>query len=139
MSKEIRHPFAIGPDGAVAFTGDPDRQVRQRVYNLLGTEPGERLVVVDYGVETRSRLFEPGDTLVAESLSDITREQMARFEPGVLVTNVSALPSQTGSGMAKVGIDYVRREAAGSPSAIAKQTNVAVIGVGGTVDEVRRG
>lgn len=139
MSAELLHPFAIGPDGALATTADPDKQVRQRVFALLGTEPGERVMQSDYGIQTRSAVFEPGDHLVAERLSDMTRQQMDRYEPGVLVNSVAALPSPEGSGLARVAIDYTRREAPTTPYGLSRQSNVAVIGVGGTVTEVIRG
>jgi phage baseplate assembly protein W len=139
MPKELLHPFATGPDGSLATTADPDKQVRQRVFTLLGTEPGERVMLSDYGVETRSSLFEPGDELIAERLAEETRLQMDRYEPGVLVNSVVSLPSPAGSGMAKVAIDYTRREAPTTPFGLARQSNVAVIGVGGTVTEVIHG
>lgn len=139
MPKEIRYPFAIGPDGAVASVGDPDRQVRQRVHALLGTEPNERVMVTDYGVESRSMVFEPGDEHVAERLASSVREQMDTYEPGVLVRSVEPVPSTRGSGLASIAIDYVRRESPNTPFALSRQSNTAVIGVGGTVSEVIRG
>lgn len=139
MPAELLHPFAIGPDGALATTDDPDKQVRQRVFSLLGTEPGERVMLSDYGIPTRSLLFEPGNALIAERLEEETRMQMDRYEPGVLVNSVAAIHSPEGSGIAKVALDYVRRESPTTPYNLTRQSNVAVIGVGGTVTEVIRG
>jgi len=139
MPTEIRFPFVIGPDGAIATTSDPDKQVRQRVYNLLGTEPGERVMLADYGINARSSVFEPGDEMIADRLAEETRMQMDVYEPGVLVNSVRSVPSPSGSGQSVVAIDYVRREAPSTPYAYSRQSNTAVIGAGGTVTEVIRG
>ena len=139
MPVEIAFPFAIGPDGGIAFVSDPDMQVRQRVHTLLGTEPGERLMLGDYGITTRSLLFEPGDSLLTETLSTQTTKQMALYEPGVLVRGVKPISNAAGSGITQVALDYVRRESASTAFSISRKTNTAVINVGGKVDEVIRG
>lgn len=139
MPVEIAYPFAIGPDGAIDSVSDPDMQVRQRVHTLLGTEPGERVMLVDYGITTRSLVFEPGDSLLTETMATATRAQMATYEPGILVRDVHPVHNADGTGVVQVAMDYVRRESASTPFQIARKTNTAVINVGGKVDEVIRG
>lgn len=139
MPLEIRTPFTIAPDGSVAATSDPDRQVHQRVHALIGTEPGERVMLSDYGVETRTLLFEStNDDGLANVLADMTQTQMSVYEPGVLVNSIRAVETEPGSGEARVQINYARRESPSTPAELARQTNVAIIGVGGSVDEVIR-
>jgi hypothetical protein len=41
--------------------------------------------------------------------------------------------------LARIEVDYVRREAGVSPSSLALKTNTAVVSVGGTVSEVISG
>lgn len=139
MPIEIRFPFAVDPSGSIAVTSDPDRQVHQRVHSLVGTEPGERVMLTDYGIETRASLFEGVEDGLANILADTAREQMDLYEPGVLINDVRAVEAVPGSGEARIAIDYIRREAPTTPSELAQSTNVAIIGVGGSVDEVVRG
>lgn len=139
MPTELLHPFAVGSDGRLATTGDPDKQIDQRVRTLIGTDPGERVVVSKYGVATQSILFDPDDDLVAESLSLQIEAAMARYEPGVVVRSVNPVWSPSGDGLSEVALDYVRREGADTSPGLAKGVNTAVIHVGGQVSEAIRG
>lgn len=136
MPREIRYPFALGPDGSIAFVANPDQAVRQRVHALIGTEQGERVMLLDYGLDARAFLFEPNDDLQAETLAEMGRAQMEVYEPGIEIFDISREPSIYGDGEAKVSIQYARREDPSTSDALAKGTNVAIIGVGGNVDEV---
>lgn len=139
MPSEISYPFAVAPSGQISATQDPDKQISQHVHALLSTEPGERVMANDYGVQTRSLLFEPEDFVMADQIADNVREQMATYEPGVLVRSVDPVPDPGGTGLVEVRLDYVRREAAATDLSISRATNTAVIGIGGTVEEVIRG
>jgi len=139
MPTELVHPFAIGPSGGLAITPDPDRQIRQHVRALVGTEPGERVVLADYGVSTQELLFSPDDVLVAESIATRTKEALGRYEPGVVVQRVIPIIHAEGSGISEVAVDYIRRESASTASSLSRNTNTAVVAVGGHVSEVVRG
>ena len=139
MPTELLHPFAIGPDGSVAITVDPDKQIAQHVRTLIGTEPGERIVLADYGVATQEMLFAPDDALVAESIATRAKEALGRYEPGVLLQRVVPVVHPEGSGVSEIAVDYVRRESASTASSLSKNTNTAIISVGGHVSEVIRG
>lgn len=139
MPAEMSFPFAIAADGSIATVSDPDKQVRQHVHTLLGTEPGERVMLTDYGITTRSQLFEPGDALITETIAADTKLAMAKYEPGIVVRSVNPVHNPAGSGIVQVALDYVRRESASTDFSLARHTNTAVINVGGKVDEVIQG
>lgn len=139
MPTELQHPFSVSRNGGISATANPDTQINQHVNTLLATEPGERLVMFDYGLPTRSLLFENGANLIALGITEQVRSKMSQYEPGVLIERLDVEPSPEGSGLAEVRLDYTRRESPLSPSGIARNTNTAVINVGGTVDEVVRG
>jgi phage baseplate assembly protein W len=139
MPTEMLYPFAIGPDGSIASTGDPDKQIRQHVLTLINTEPGERAVRAEYGVPTQELLFAPDDALVAESIATKAKTALGRYEPGVVLQSVVPVVNPEGSGIAQVTVNYIRRESATSSSSLSRNTNTAVIEVGGHVNEVVRG
>lgn len=139
MPVELVHPFAVSPNGDISATANPDKQINQHVLALLSTEPGERRVNFDYGMPTRSLLFENNANLIATGITDQMKAKVALYEPGVLVERLEVIPSPTGSSTADIRLDYTRRESPLSPTGIARNTNTAVIQVGGTVDEVVRG
>lgn len=139
MPIEMTHPFTITGGGGVSATTNPDTQIHQHVRTLLGTNPGERRVVADYGVAAREMLFENDATMVGTVISERIRGQLETYEPGVLIERLDVLPSDSTQGSANIAINYTRREAPLSPAGIARNTNTAVISIGGTVSEVIRG
>lgn len=139
MSIEMSHPFRISASGGVSATPNPNVQIAQRVKTLLSTQPGERRVNYAFGVPTNSMLFENQSSLTGGVLAEQVRSTLALFEPGVAVENIDVVPSKDDAGGVDVSLDYSRREAAGTDAGLARNTNTAVISVGGTVSEIVRG
>ena len=138
MFKQVSTPFALGPDGLISTESEPNRQIEQRLHTLVGTSPGERVMLPNYGVPVTNLVFEE-ESLVEVRLLELVRDAVAAWEPGVIVQLVKPVWDAAGDGIASVEIDFVRTEAATSPIESAKKINTAVIKIGGTVDEVIRG
>lgn len=137
MPNEIAIPFALDKSGAVKATSDPNEQIRNHVMSLINTEPSERAVLIDYGVPLEEQLFENDDVAVATELADYINHAMAKWEPGVVVQRVAPVPDRSGNGLSMVDVRYMRVDA--PDNELSKNTNVAVIRIGGHVDEVVRG
>lgn len=131
-------PFHIGASGGVAITRDVDRQIVQRVITVVGTEPSERVMMPHFGVPVLDFLFEAGASIVSAELSDNTREQMAMWEPGVLVSSVSPLVNDD-KAIAAVDIKYIRTDAPDSPDSVARSVHTMRIDRNGRTREVLRG
>lgn len=139
MPSEIAVPFRLDKSGRIGATSDPNVQIRNHVMSLINTEPFERAMLIDYGVPLEEQLFEDDDEAVATELADSINTAIARWEPGVVVQHVIPVPDATGNGVSTVDVRYERVAAPGSTLGGANNTNVAVIRVGGHVDEVVRG
>ncbi len=139
MPTEIAFPFRLASDGTIAVETNPDRQIDQHVRALIGTQPGERVMLPDYGVPVADLLFDPDASFVAQEISRAVTTAFNAFEPGVILQRAIPVPDATQQSLARVEVDYIRREAGSSPSNIASQTNTAVVRVGGTVSEVISG
>jgi hypothetical protein len=139
MPTEIALPFALDASGAVSVETDPDKQIAQHVHGLVGTQPGERVMLRDYGVDTATLLFEPDPQFVRVQVQSEVQQALSRWEPGALLVGVNLLTDMTGDGMAAVEVDFVRSEGATTPRQLARNVNTAVLRVGGTVDEVITG
>lgn len=135
MITELFYPFAVGSDGGISATLDPDVQISQHVHSLVSTNPGDRRVVTAYGVPTREALFDPNDEMVADTLTRDAASAFRSWEPGIVLQNLSAQTTDPMSGVASLLIQYLRRESASTPDSIAAKVNEAVIAVGGTVSE----
>lgn len=62
--KHLAFPFHIGKDGRTATASAPEEQVPQELVQLILTNPGERLVLPEFGGGARSLVF--------EELNDVT-------------------------------------------------------------------
>jgi phage baseplate assembly protein W len=62
--------------------------VKQAIFNLLNTTPGERIFEPELGVEIESLLFEPGDPIFLTYAESILNE-LFRQEPRITRDNVS--------------------------------------------------
>lgn len=139
MPTEIAIPFSLASDGTIAVETDPDRQIDQHVKSLIGTQPGERVMLPDYGVAVADLLFEPGSAFTANQISTAITAAFQAYEPGVILQSATPIPDPSQTTLANIQVEYQRRESPNSPSSIANQTNTAVVAVGGTVSEVITG
>lgn len=139
MPTEIAFPFRLATDGTIATETNPDRQINQHVKALVGTQPGERVMLPDYGVAVADLLFEPNAPFVAAEIQRAVTQAFAVYEPGVLLQRAVPIPDAGQQSLARVEVDYVRRDSGLTPANIALQTNTAVVRVGGTVSEVVSG
>lgn len=139
MSVEISVPFRAAPNGSIAVETDPGKQIAQRVKALVGTEPGERVVYPNYGVPVSSMLFQPNDLSSSAELVDMISIAANYWEPGVVVTSATPIPTADDQGVASVDVGFIRTDAADSPGALATNTNTVTVYPGGRIVEAVRG
>jgi Bacteriophage baseplate protein W len=126
MTVEIRIPFDLDVNGNVAVTSDEAVQSEQHVASIVTTFPGERVMLPTYGIPLKTYLFEPGADIVTQQVVLDVRNQMAQWEPGLIVTDIIPIPSDD-IGLATVDVNWEN-----TPDVSAATTN-AVVQVGGTV------
>lgn len=136
MPVEIAIPFRLDDTGRIAVESNPNAQIRQHVMSLINTEPSQRVVISDYGVPLVDALFDNDDDTVAFELAELIKGAFARWEPGVALQNVDAVPGEL-DGRTTVVVNWVRQDAPETHTA--KNTNVATVRIGGHVDERVRG
>lgn len=139
MPTEIAVPFRLASDGTIAVETNPDRQIGQHVRALVGTQPGERVMLPGYGVPVADLLFDPDSAFVAQEITRAVTAAFTVYEPGVVLQRAIPIPDAGQQSLARIAVDYVRRDAGSSPTTIASRTNTAVVRVGGTVSEVISG
>jgi|SRR5581483_2343870 len=126
MAVEIAVPFTLDVNGQFAATSDPDVMAQQHVASLVSTDPGERVMLPDYGVPLKRYLFEPGADVVDQQIVLDVRAQMRQWEPGLIITNIQPVFNDD-LGTATVDMTWE------NTPAISAATQQAVIHVGGTV------
>jgi phage baseplate assembly protein W len=137
INSEISYPFTIDTDGTVGVETNPENQISNHVQGLVSTQPGQRVMMSAYGVDTAVLLFEPNSSFVAAQVRESVQQQLSLWEPGAILQNVSTIPSPDGT--ASIEVDYTRSDSVTSPTQLARHVNTAIIQVGGTVTEVVNG
>ena len=128
MSIELLVPFSLDSNGHLATTQSPDKQAMQHVKSIVATNPGERVMLPDYGVPVREYMFHPDPDLITMKINRDVMVQMARWEPAITVLGVRATPNSD-FGLAEIDVDFT----ANPVETNAVQT--ATVEVGGTVIE----
>ena len=63
--------------------------VKNSLYNLFTTTPGEKILNPEYGLDFKQYLFLPATVDIAKYIRDEIYSQTARFEPRIKVVNVN--------------------------------------------------
>lgn len=133
MSTEILTPFGLDQSGSISITTDPNVQTNQHVETLVSTEPGERVMLPEYGIDTFGKVFAADDEIVDTELINAVTSQMAAWEPNVNVIAIKSVPmAGYPTGFATVEVDW-------SPVAVQIPNSIGVVTatvlVGGTIVE----
>lgn len=85
--------FPVGPDarGRMARNGGLER-IRQSIFTILETEPGERVMRPDFGCGLRAFLHQPNTQATRATLQRAVQAALERFEPRIAVEGVRAEP-----------------------------------------------
>ena len=83
-------PFAI-ENHKVAATGG-DNSIRQSIWMILGTAPGERVMQPDFGCGIQELVFAPVSPDTLGRLVTEVQQALIRWEPRIEVLNVTADP-----------------------------------------------
>jgi len=100
--------FPVVPDASTRALGyvDGSEKVRQAIWIVLDTEPGERIMRPTFGCGLRRYLGEPNTIAVgALSRHDVERA-LAAWEPRIQVTSVDVTPGEDSS-LVEISIAYV--------------------------------
>ncbi len=103
----LDYPFGIDARGRVATTGADDH-VRDMIYEVLLTSPGERVNRPDFGAGLRELLFAPNDEVVIATTQFLVHGALERWLGDVIeVEEVRVL--NEGEGLV-IEVHYVRIE-----------------------------
>jgi Bacteriophage baseplate protein W len=106
MGTALDFPFHLDGRGRTAQTGGDDH-VRDLIYQVLFTDPGERVNRPDFGCGIRSLLFLPNSDALAAATQTLVKGALQKWlqqEIQVETVAVEAVDSQL-----RVEVVYVRR------------------------------
>jgi len=103
---EISQPFNIDSTGAVAFDLDPYRWAMNHILAILLTNPGERVMRPTYGAGVYGFVWENDNPLEEQALITTINNQLATYEPNIIVNDIEFLPEPQYSGIVTLQIHF---------------------------------
>ncbi len=83
-----RFPVRLDEDGGLALVGG-DERIRQSIWLVLATAPGERVMMPDFGCGVHDLVFQPNTAAVRGSVRAEVRDALVRWEPRIDVIDVA--------------------------------------------------
>lgn len=106
LGKGLRFPVSLNLNGGVS-TSALEENVRQSLFVILGTAPGERLMRPDFGCEIHDLMFAPNNQITAARAQIYCEEAILKFEPRVSKVVCVAGPNPDEPNRLDVRIEYV--------------------------------
>jgi len=88
--KTINLPFRFGNQGFFETTDNYEEALKLRIKVLLSTEPGTRILELDYGAGLKRFLFEPNDEFLSQKVSSYLKDKFKKFLPELIVQEIKA-------------------------------------------------
>jgi phage baseplate assembly protein W len=102
-----KFPIKVNARGGLSWSSGADR-IRDAIWIVLGTSPGERVMRPSFGVGAKDYVFEPNSSGSQTRLASAIREALTRWEPRVELVSVDVREGDEPS-LVNVTIDYTIR------------------------------
>jgi phage baseplate assembly protein W len=105
LGKGLRFPVSINLNGGVS-SSQLEENVRQSLFVILGTAPGERLNRPNFGCRIHDLMFAPNSRMTAARAELFCEEAIYKFEPRVEKVTCRALPNRDEPNRLDIRIEY---------------------------------
>jgi hypothetical protein len=99
-------PIRLSEGGQIETTRDGDESVRQSIWTILATSPGERVMRPGFGCGVHDLVFGVNNAATATAVSGAVREALATWEPRIDVLDVSAAADPSRANVLLIEISY---------------------------------
>ena len=83
----MQYPLVKGPRGLLAKKNGVD-QIKADLLQLLLTNPGERVMLPNFGTPLRKLVFEPNDAVLEQAAKVMISEAINAWEPRIQITRL---------------------------------------------------
>jgi len=97
-------PFRFEAGSGTVAMSEYEANIRDCMTIVLGTKPGERQMLPEFGCRVHELMFAPNTRATAHLVARHIKEALARWEPRVEVLGVDAFPDA--NGQIRVQINY---------------------------------
>jgi uncharacterized protein len=109
LGKGWKYPVEIDRSGGVAFS-EEEESVRQSIFIILGTAPGERVMRPTFGCDIHELLYAPSNQTTASLAAHYCMDALLKWEPRIKDVTVDAAPSTDEPTRIDIAIRYRVRE-----------------------------
>jgi len=106
LGKGLRFPVSVNLNGGVSSSAF-EENIRQSIFIILGTAPGERLNRPDFGCRIHDLMFAPNNDITAARAEVYCEEAIYKYEPRIEHVDVRAMPNPDQPNRLDVRIEYV--------------------------------
>jgi phage baseplate assembly protein W len=92
--------------GPIRRPADGDASIRQSIWMILSTSPGERVMRPDFGCGLQDLVFGVNNAGTATAVATTVRDALAVWEPRIDVVDVVAVPDAAAPHVLRIEIDY---------------------------------
>jgi phage baseplate assembly protein W len=106
LGKGLRFPVSINLNGGVS-SSQLEENVRQSIFIILGTAPGERVMRPDFGCRIHDLMFAPNNEFTAARAEIFCEEAIYKFEPRIDKVACKAIPNPDQPNLLSLRVEYV--------------------------------
>ena len=105
IGRRIVFPFRLGDRNQIGTVAD-DLAIRQSIYVIINTVPGERVMRPEFGCEIHSLIFAPANFQTAALAERYVREALIRWEPRIDLREVEVTAGASDRGELFIRVSY---------------------------------
>ena len=105
IGKRLAFPFQLGDRNQISLVSG-DLAIRQSIYIIVYTVPGERVMRPDFGCEIHSLVFDPLNEDTAVVAERYVRDALLRWEPRINLQAVNITPGNIDMGELWIEVSY---------------------------------
>lgn len=106
LGRGLRFPVSVNLNGGVS-SSQLEENVRQSIFIVLGTAPGERINRPDFGCRIHDLMFAPNTDITAARAEVYCEEAIYKYEPRISTVTCRAAPNADEPNRLDVRIEYV--------------------------------
>ena len=106
LGRGWRFPVAINRTGGVSISSH-EENIREAIFVILGTAPGERIKRKDFGCDVHDLLFAPNNSTTAGLAEFYCEEALRKWEPRISSVEAKATVSVSEPSRLDIRITYV--------------------------------
>jgi phage baseplate assembly protein W len=106
LGRGLRFPVSVNLNGGVS-TSALEENVRQSIFIILGTAPGERINRPHFGCQIHDLMFAPNNDLTSARAEVYCEEAIYKFEPRIEKVSCTASANADEPNRLDVRIEYV--------------------------------